>query len=96
MSSIIIPANILYDKKISSTAKLIYGEIATYIAWSNGDKKFYNLTNKQLARDFGLSSDRISRLISELIKGGYLQSHTVQIEAFPGADYTIAERRLTC
>ena len=88
----IIYKSVLYDKNISSTSKFIHCEIVNNCEFNNN---YCSLTNKQIADVFGLSKASISIKISELIKAGYLKSHTVQVEAFPGADYTIAERRLS-
>lgn len=82
---------VLHDKNLSSTAKIIHCQIINCFH----KKDYCNLSNKQIADVFGLSKASVSIKISELIKAGYLKSYTVQVEAFPGADYLIAERRLT-
>jgi len=92
-SAAIIYTDVLYDKKLSSIAKLIHCEITTYI--SHSIENYYPLSNKQIAETFGLSKTTVSAKISELIKAGYLKSETIQIKPFEDADYTIAERRLS-
>ena len=82
---------VLHNKNLSSTAKIIHCQIINCFH----KKDYCSLSNKQIADIFGLSKATVSIKISELIRAGYLKSYTVQVEAFPGADYTIAERRLS-
>lgn len=64
----IIPANVRYDKKLKDKAKLLYGEIT---ALSNKEKQCW-ASNRYFADLFGVSIATISRLISNLIKEGYI------------------------
>lgn len=65
----IIPANVRYDRELKDKAKLLYGEI---VSLSNKEKQCW-ASNQYFAELYGLSIETISRLISDLIKKGYLQ-----------------------
>lgn len=67
---VVIPANIRYNKNISSSAKLLYGEL---IALSN--KYGYAFpSNKWLGGLYGISSRQVTRLISELVTAGLVRA----------------------
>lgn len=65
----IIPASVRYDKKLSSTAKLLYGEISCLLNFNN--KCF--ASNAYFARLYELSEGQISRLISSLVNNGHIE-----------------------
>lgn len=72
----IIPANVRYDKDLPPMAKLLYGEI-TCLTQKNG---FCWATNAYFAELYGMSKDRISRLIGILEKKGYISVHVERNE----------------
>lgn len=72
----IIPANVRYDKDLPPMAKLMYGEI-TCLTQKNG---FCWATNAYFAELYGMSKDRISRLIGILEKKGYISVHVERNE----------------
>lgn len=65
----IIPANVRYDKDISASAKLLYGEITSLC----NQKGFCWATNEYFANLYDVSKETISRWISSLNKKGYLK-----------------------
>ena len=67
----IIPANVRYDNDLPPMAKLLYGEI-TCLTQKNG---FCWATNSYFAELYGMSKDRISRLINLLERKGYISVH---------------------
>lgn len=67
----IIPADVRYDKDLPPMAKLLYGEI-TCLTQKNG---FCWATNAYFAELYGMSKDRISKLIGILEKKGYISVH---------------------
>ena len=89
--------NVLYDNELSAMARLIHCAIVNSYKIINHCEvtNYCVITNKELADIFEISRSNVSIKISELVKAGYLKSQTIQVIAFPGADYTIAERRLT-
>lgn len=66
----IIPANVRYDKDLSPNAKLLYGEMT---ALSN-EKGYCWATNSYFANLYNVKNETISRLVSQLIKKGYISS----------------------
>ena len=72
----IIPANVRYDNDLPPMAKLLYGEI-TCLTQKNG---FCWATNAYFAELYGMSKDRISRLIGILEKKGYISVHVERNE----------------
>ena len=65
----IIPATIRYDKQLSPTAKLLYGELT---ALSN-EKGYCWASNRYFSELYGVSPISISRYISQLKKLGYIR-----------------------
>jgi hypothetical protein len=59
----IIPADVRYNKKLSANAKLLYAEIT---ALTNKNSYCW-ATNKYFGDLYGLSKDRISHLVSDLV-----------------------------
>ena len=72
----IIPADVRYDKDLPPMAKLLYGEI-TCLTQKNG---FCWATNSYFADLYGMSKDRISKLIGILEKKGYISVHVERNE----------------
>ena len=64
----VVPWHILNDKKISATAKLIYAEIT---ALSNKEGYCW-ASNGHFAKIFGITDNRVSKLISDLKKKKYV------------------------
>lgn len=64
----IIEADVRYDKKLSSTAKLIYAEI-TALTQKEG---YAWASNKYFADNFSISSSQVSRIVSQLANRGYI------------------------
>ena len=72
----IIPADVRYDTDLPPMAKLLYGEI-TCLTQKNG---FCWATNSYFAELYGMSKDRISKLIGILEKKGYITVHVERNE----------------
>jgi len=66
----ILTADVRYDKRLSPSEKLLFAEI-TALTHSNGH---CHATNEYLASLYDLSADRVSHMISKLVKLGYLNS----------------------
>lgn len=66
----ILTADVRYDKRLSASEKLLFAEI-TALTHSNGH---CHATNEYLASLYNLSADRVSHMISKLVKLGYLNS----------------------
>lgn len=72
----VIPADVRYDDQIPANAKLLYGEISalcdrTGYCWAK---------NEYFAQLFGFAEVTVSRLVSALQKGGYLEVEMVPTE----------------
>lgn len=65
----VIPANIRYDRTLTNTAKLLYGEISS-LAQMDG---YCWATDKYFADLFICSESTISRAIRSLCEGGYIR-----------------------
>lgn len=65
----VIPADVRYDDQIPANAKLLYGEISALI----GAEGFCYATNSYFTKIYGFSDPTISRLITELVKNGYIK-----------------------
>lgn len=72
----IIPADVRYDKDLTPMAKLLYGEI-TCLTQKNG---YCWASNSYFAELYGMSKDRISKLISSLEKNGYITIEIIRNE----------------
>lgn len=68
----VIPADVRYDDEISSTAKLMYGEIA---ALTNKEGYCY-ASNAYFCNLYQMSDRSITRIISSLEKRGYIITET--------------------
>ncbi len=79
----IIPANVRYDKRLSSSAKLLYGEIT---ALCNG-KGFCHTTKGYFAQLYGVSEQCVGRWISSLKKEGYIYAETLYAKHKGGLRY---------
>ena len=71
----VITAPVRYDPQLSSTAKLLYGEITSLCK----AKGYCWATNSHFAELYGVSESTISRLISQLEKRGHIRVKTVAI-----------------
>lgn len=71
----VITAPVRYDSELSSTAKLLYGEITSLCR----AKGYCWATNSHFAELYGVSESTISRLISQLEKRGHIRVKTVAI-----------------
>lgn len=65
----VIPANIRYDRNLTNTAKLLYGEISSL---AQGDGYCW-ATDKYFAELFLCSESTVSRAIRSLSDGGYIR-----------------------
>lgn len=81
----LIPASVRYDRDLPANAKLLYGEIT---ALSNR-KGYCHAQNAYFCELFGLSERSITRLLSDLAKGGY-----VRIDVIRSAENEVIERRI--
>ena len=71
----LLSPEIRYNKKLSSSAKILYCEI---YALNYG--RIFKIKNKTLANDLGFSITQISRLISELKKNNLLLTFDIAHE----------------
>ena len=67
----VIPARILHDQRLSSTSKLLYGEISARC----NEKGYCWATNATFAKDLRVGERSVTRLISELE-----QVHAIRVE----------------
>ena len=65
----ILPAYIRHDKKISSSAKLLYAELTAL----TNPKGFCTISNAPLAQFYGFSPSTIKKLMLELKKHNYIE-----------------------
>jgi hypothetical protein len=65
-----IPSDIFFDKNLSDKAKLLFGLVANFC---NKYGKCF-VSNKHLGETLDRSESTISRLVSELVDAGYLNS----------------------
>ena len=72
----VIPATVRYDSALPPNAKILYGEIT---ALSNA-KGYCCARNAYFAALFGLGEKSVSRLVTALAKGGYLQVEVIRDE----------------
>ena len=72
MGMIIIPKTIKEDKELPATAKLIYGELATYGTMERGPQ-FTTVTNEYLAELYGMKKDTVYRLLKKLKDKKYIK-----------------------
>lgn len=69
----VITADVRYHKELTANAKLLYAEI-TALCQKEG---FCWATNKYFADLYGLSKDRVSHLIGDLVKYGFIKVEVV-------------------
>lgn len=65
----IIPAEVRYDERLSASTKLLYGEI-TALAGKEG---YCYASNQYFARQYGVSQEHISRMLSRLEQAGHIR-----------------------
>lgn len=65
----IIPAEVRYDERLSASTKLLYGEI-TALAGKEG---YCYASNQYFARQYGVSLEHISRMLSRLEQAGHIR-----------------------
>lgn len=73
---VLIPANVRYDKDLSSNAKLLYGEI---MALCNKDG-YCCETNDYFAKLYNLTQVSVSRLIKNLKEKKYIETEIIYKE----------------
>lgn len=72
MKYINIPNDLLQDKRVRPTAKLLYGVIATFI----GKDGYCWAGDVILAQQIGTNSHHLYRLLNELVKNGWIKRET--------------------
>lgn len=72
----VIPAVVRYDKDLSSSAKLLYGEINALSIRCG----YCTTTNKAFAQLYEVSTDAVRRWVSQLIEKHYIESVIVYHE----------------
>ena len=82
----IIPAKVRYDKRLNSTAKLLYGEI-TCLATKEG---YCWATNKYFSELYEVSDDTIRRYLTQLEEAGYIR----RVMIYKEDSKEILERRI--
>ena len=82
----IIPAKVRYDKRLNSTAKLLYGEI-TCLATKEG---YCWATNKYFSELYDVSDDTIRRYLTQLEEAGYIR----RVMIYKENSKEILERRI--
>lgn len=65
----VIPADVRYDDRIPPNAKLLYGEISALI----GAEGYCFASNGYFMTLYGFSDSTVSRLLTELVKAGYIK-----------------------
>lgn len=73
----IIPASVRYDKNLKPNAKLLYGEITALC----GKEGFCWATNSYFSELYNVSSETISRWISQLSAANYIHVYVEKQEA---------------
>ena len=81
----IIPADVRYDKRLSSSEKLMYGEITSLC---NSTGKCW-ATNKYFAELYSVTTKSISTWVSKLVEYGYIKSVITAV-----SDGAITKRRI--
>jgi hypothetical protein len=69
----IIPSNVRYDGRLSTSSKLLYAELTSMI----DEKGYCNPTNYQLAELYNVSSSTISKWIENLVDCGYINTENL-------------------
>lgn len=82
----IIPANVRYDKELTPTARLLYGEITALC----NEKGYCWASNNYFAELYGVSTKSVSKWINQLVKKGYIYSKMT----YKDNTKAIEERRL--
>lgn len=82
----VIPAKVRYDKRLNSTAKLLYAEITCLV-----NKKGYCwATNKYFSELYEVSDDTIRRYLTQLEEAGYIR----RVMIYKEDSKEILERRI--
>ena len=66
----VIPSVVMLDQELSLSAKMLYG----VITWKCGERAYCWLTNRALGEILGLSSKRVSALLSDLERRGHVET----------------------
>lgn len=72
----VIPANVMYDKRLTANAKLIYGEITALC----NERGYCLERNSYFAELYNVSKKSVSTWINQLIEFGYIYSEIKYVE----------------
>ena len=80
---VIIPANVRYNKNLTSNAKLLYGEITVLC----NEQGYCTSSNEYFANLYEVSKNSISSWIRSLVDEGYITSQMIYKEGSKAIEY---------
>lgn len=79
----VIPSVVMQDPELSMSAKMLYG----IITWRCNKTAYCWATNRTLGEDLGLSSKRVSSLVSDLEDRGHIETEIITDEETGAVKY---------